>query len=470
MEFINDNFLLESVTARELYQKHAQDQPIIDYHCHLCPTDLAENRRFSNLYDLWLANDHYKWRAMRLNGEPEELCSGDADPYDKFMAYARTVPYTLRNPIFHWTHLELKRYFGIDTLLNEATAPEIWEKANAALEHKDHSTWGILERHKVTMIGTTDDPTDDLSAHQKLAQSACPTRVLPSFRPDSAYALGDLQTWNKWTDRLAAASGIECANLANFKQALLQRIKHFKDLGCVASDHGLSHCPRKIASDSEATRIFENARRGQEDSNEYSIDPDHIEAFTGHLLCWLGEQYKKNAWVMQLHLGAIRNVNRSIYNSYGADAGCDSIDDTPQIKGLAVLLGELSACDQLPKTILYNLDPAKNYPFASMCGNFFETNEPAKIQFGSGWWFLDQIEGMTKQINALSNLGLLSKFIGMLTDSRSLMSYPRHEYFRRILCNILGNEIERGYLPSEMDFGALVSGVCYKNAKNYFNL
>ncbi|MGC6506260.1 MAG: glucuronate isomerase [Coraliomargaritaceae bacterium] len=464
MDFIHSDFLLETDRASELYHTYAKDQPIIDYHCHLNPADLAANKRYKNLHEIWLAGDHYKWRAMRLNGEDEECCTGKADPYDKFRAYARTVPYTVRNPLYHWTHLELKRYFNIDTLLNEDTASEIWDQANAALADENLSTWGILKRFKVEMIGTTDDPTDTLEHHQSLVGSQCPATVLPSFRPDKAYSLANGASWNSWVDQLESVSSIDCSTLNGLQEALLQRIDHFASLGCVASDHGIAACPEVIASEAEAASIFSSARNGNQ------LSSDQADAFTGFLLTWLGQCYHEKNWVMQLHLGAIRNVNRALHASSGSDLGCDSIDDVAQIIGLSTVLGELSHRKKLPKVILYNLDPSKNYPFATMCGNFFETGVPGKIQFGSGWWFLDQLEGMTLQLNALSNLGLLSRFIGMLTDSRSLMSYPRHEYFRRILCNILGNDMERGQIPSTLPIGNTIAAISYNNAKNYFNL
>jgi glucuronate isomerase len=464
--FIHDDFLLETSAARDLYHGFAADQPIIDYHCHLSPKDLAENRRFDNLYDVWLSGDHYKWRAMRLNGESERCCTGDAEPYDKFCAYARTVPATLRNPLYHWTHLELQRYFGIDQLLDEKSAPAIWEQANAALATDELSAWGILNKFKVEMIGTTDDPTDDLKYHAQIAKSDCPAKVLPSFRPDKAFMVGESQAWNAWVDQLEAASGIDCSSLNGLLGALSSRIEFFDTLGCVASDHGIEKCPVVIASDSDASRIFQQAR-----SQNGIVSEAEQDAFAGFLLCWLGEQYAEKGWAMQLHLGAIRNVNAAIYADYGPDAGCDSIHDIAQVKGVATILGELSARGKLPKTILYNLDPAKNYAFATMCGNFFEEGVPGKVQFGSGWWFLDQLEGMTMQLNALSNLGLLSRFIGMLTDSRSFMSYPRHEYFRRLLCNMLGDDIEKGHLPRDLGLvSPLVSQVSYTNAKSYFNV
>lgn len=465
MSFITDDFLLSTPTASELYHGHAADQPIIDYHCHLIPEELAINRKFETLFDIWLAGDHYKWRAMRLNGESESFCTGDADPYDKFLAFARTVPKTIRNPLYHWSHLELKRYFGIDTLLNEASAPAIWEQANEQLQSEGLSAWGILKAQKVEVIGTTDDPSDDLSHHLAAKKSECPAVVLPSFRPDRAFGVDNAKVWNQWVDSLEQVSGKSCGDFDSFLSALKQRVEFFSEVGCVASDHGLESCPRSICTETEARNIFDEARSGN------SANAAEAESFTGFLLCWLGEQYHKQGWAMQLHLGAIRNVNIGMFEQLGADIGCDSIHDVSQIQGLSLVLGELSRRNALPNTILYNLDPAKNYAFATMCGNFFEEGVKGKIQFGSGWWFLDQLEGMTMQINALSSLGLLSNFIGMLTDSRSFMSYPRHEYFRRLLCRIIGQDVADGQIPNDMDLlGTMVSDISYHNAKRYFSI
>lgn len=465
MSFIHEHFLINTASAKTLYREFAAAQPIIDYHCHLSPADLASNRSFDNLFDIWLAGDHYKWRAMRLNGEDERFCTGNADPKEKFMAFARTMPKTLRNPLYHWSHLELKRYFGIDRLLNEHTAASIWEEANAQLQSPSHSAWGILQSNQVEVIGTTDDPTDTLADHVTLQQSDCPAQVLPSFRPDKAFTVNDSAGWNAWVDKLEQTSDLPCSNLTNFLAALAQRIEFFNQLGCVASDHGIERCPRIIYTEAQASDIFAKARGGN------TISADDTEGFTGFLLTWLGEQYHQQNWAMQLHLGAIRNVNGALFQQLGADVGCDSIHDVDQVAGIAKLLGELSARETLPKVVLYNLDPAKNYAFATMCGNFFEAGVQGKVQFGSGWWFLDQLEGMTLQINALSNLGLLSNFIGMLTDSRSFMSYPRHEYFRRLLCRILGQDIEDGQIPMDLDLvGKLVADVSYHNARQYFGL
>ncbi len=463
--FIHDHFLLQTDSARTLYHEYAANMPLVDYHCHLSPSDLATNRQFNNLFEIWLEGDHYKWRAMRADGVAERLCTGAAEPYEKFLAYAGTVPVTLRNPLYHWTHLELKRYFGIDELLNTQSAPAIWEQANDMLARPELSVWGILEKFKVRLIGTTDDPTDSLEHHLALRDSKCPARVVPTFRPDKAFLLANTAGWNQWVDKLESVSGQSCSSLSMLLSVLEQRMDYFAELGCLAADHGIERCPEMIAGEAAAEKTFAAARAGR------PVSSSEEETFVGFLLAWLGERYAERKWIMQLHLGAMRNVNAALFKELGPDIGCDSITDCPQMPGLRCILGELSRRGKLPRTILYNLNPAENYPIATMCGNFFEEGVPGKMQFGSGWWFLDQEEGMTWQLNALSNLGLLANFIGMLTDSRSFMSFPRHEYFRRILCNLIGRDIDNGLLPDSIDMAAnLVQQVCYGNAATTFRL
>ncbi|KAF0093910.1 MAG: glucuronate isomerase [Puniceicoccaceae bacterium 5H] len=462
MAYLDDNFLLNTSTAQKLFHEVAAHQPIIDYHCHLSPRDLAENRHYHNLTEIWLEGDHYKWRAMRANGEPEKYCTGDEDPREKFQAFARTVPYTMRNPLYNWTHLELKRYFGIHKILNADTAQEVWDEANQKLRQKNMTTWGILERFRVKVIGTTDDPCDDLHYHKRLKDSDCPAKVVPSFRPDKAMQLHDPKAWNLWMDNLGKAAGNDCATLEQMLEALDQRHGAFHQMGGRASDHGLESLPTKIAETGEAERIFEAVRSGRH------VNAHEQEAFNGFLLCFIGELNKKRKWAMQYHLGALRNVNKGLFDKLGPDVGVDSISDKQQIEGLATILGELSRRQQLPKTILYNLNPAQNYAFATMATNFAEGGVPGKMQFGSGWWFLDQLEGMNWQLNALSNLGLLRRFVGMLTDSRSLMSYCRHEYFRRLLCKLLGDDVQAGLLPDAPELRSLVQEVCFQNARHYF--
>ena len=461
--FIHDDFLLTTPIAAQLYHEYAADEPIFDYHCHLSPQDLAENRQFGNLSDAWLEGDHYKWRAMRLHGVDEKFCTGDASGFEKFQAFASTVPHTLRNPLYHWTHLELARYFGITETLNESTAPAIWEQANAQLQSEDLSSWGILKKLNVKLIGTTDDPTDSLEHHVALKNSECPATVAPTFRPDKALAILQPTEWNAWLEKLAVVVDQDLLTLDALKSALSDRVDFFDSVGCRASDHGLTRCPLRIATDAEAAAIYEKAFADQ------AVTQDEAEGYAGNLLAFLGECYEKKGWVMQLHLGAIRSVNTGMFNRLGADIGCDSISDEQQIPSLALLLGELSQRDALPKTILYNLNPADNYAFATMCGNFFEVGVKGKVQYGSGWWFLDQYEGMKNQINALSQLGLLSHFVGMLTDSRSMLSYPRHEYFRRILCQMLGEDMKNGILPNDVKLvGGMVKNISFSNAVDYF--
>lgn len=464
MQFINDNFLLSNPTAEALYHEYAKGQPIIDYHCHLPQKDVADNRRFNNLFEIWLEGDHYKWRVMRSNGMEERLCTGDASPKEKFDAFAASLPMCLRNPMYHWSHLELKRYFGIDTLLNPQTADAIWEQANAQLaESADLTAQGILRKFDVRVVCTTDDPTDDLADHQRIAESGLPTKVFPTFRPDKAMACADVAAWNAWTDKLAAICDERCADLASFKDALAARHAYFHSMGGRLSDHGLETCPSRYADKAEAGGIYAKLRAGT------PVSAAEADAFAGHLMLFFGELDSAKNWTKQLHLGAMRNVNLKLFGELGPDIGCDSIGDFAQGRTLAAYLGRLAANSTLPKTILYNLNPRDNYLFATMIGNFQDGGIAGKMQFGSGWWFLDQKEGMTWQLNALSNLGLLGRFVGMLTDSRSFMSYCRHEYFRRLLCQLIGEDVERGELPRDMDLlGDLVRRISYGNAAEFF--
>ncbi|MEM1211750.1 MAG: glucuronate isomerase [Planctomycetota bacterium] len=462
--FITDDFLLSCDAAQRLYHDHAAAQPIYDYHCHLPPDELAANRTFDNLYDIWLAGDHYKWRAMRANGTDESFCTGDADPYDKFLAFAKTVPNTIRNPLYHWTHLELQRYFGIDTLLNEDTAPDIWQAANAQLPELNIAA--ILDRFNVALIGTTDDPADSLEHHAALAESSpYDTTVIPAFRPDKSHNLTDLPAWNAVVDSIADAAGVSISSFDDFLDALKKRHAYFHDLGSRISDHGLTHLPDHALSEADAATVFQHARNG---------DPitDHDAAgFTGFMLLFFGQLDHAAGWTHQLHLGAMRNNNAWALKHLGPDTGFDSIGDFRQGPGLRRHLGTLAGLEALPQTVLYNLNPADNYLFATMIGNYQDGKTPGKVQYGSGWWFLDQAEGMTWQLNALSNLGLLTKFVGMLTDSRSFLSYPRHEYFRRLLCDLLGRDVEAGLLPRDYGLlGKTVEDISFGNAKRYFGV
>lgn len=465
MEFINENFLLESPAAQTLYHSFAAPEPILDYHSHLPPKDIAENRQFKNLFEIWLEGDHYKWRAMRANGIPEPYCTGDAEPYEKFLAYARTVPNTLRNPLYHWTHLELQRYFGIHTLLDEKSAPAIWEEANAQLANASHRVWGIFEKFQVKAVCTTDDPADDLRYHEQITASACPARVFPTFRPDNALNVHKPEVFLPWIERLYETSGVSIDNFADFLAALKQRHDAFHAAGGRLSDHGLNRCYADFCDEEEAAAIFDKAREGTPAS------PREHERFASFMMLFFGRLDADKGWTKQLHLGARRSVNQRAFWMLGPDKGFDSIGDYSQGDALAAYLDRLEQEDALPRMVLYNLNPADNYAFATMAGNFQDGNIAGKIQFGSGWWFLDQKEAMEWQMNALSNCGLLSRFIGMLTDSRSFMSFPRHEYFRRTLANLVGGDVTRGLLPADDALvGEMVRRICFANARDFLRL
>lgn len=465
MSFIHDDFLLQTAAARRLYHDFAAGEPILDYHSHLPPKDIAENRRFSNLFEIWLEGDHYKWRAMRANGVPESHCTGDASPADKFEAFARTVPYTLRNPLYHWTHLELKRYFGIEDLLDANSARTIWDRANSRLASDDLSVWGILRQFHVKAICTTDDPAEDLRYHEAIAKSDCPAKVFPTFRPDGAFRVQTPDLFLPWIEKLYESSGISIDSFSDFLAALRKRHDDFHAIGCRLSDHGLNRCFASFCEQDEAAAIFNQAREGGIVSGE---DYDRYASF---LMLFLGRLDAEKGWTKQIHLGARRNANTRAYQQLGADKGFDSIGDTPQGDALAAYLDRLDQEDMLPKMVLYNLNPNENYAFATMCGNFMDGRTPGKIQFGSGWWFLDQKEAMEWQMNALSNCGLFSRFIGMLTDSRSFMSFPRHEYFRRTLCNLAGDDMEKGLLPADYTLvGNMVRNICFRNARDFLGL
>lgn len=464
MPFIHDDFILQTKQAQRLYHDYAKDLPIIDYHTHLPQQEVAIDKRWRNLFEIWLGGDHYKWRAMRSNGIAEDYCTGGAPEYDKFLAFCRTVPAALRNPLYHWSHLELKRYFGIDTLISEKTAPDIWEKANAQLAAPDFSAKAILGRFKVAVVCTTDDPADTLDYHNQIAASGLPTLILPTYRPDKALTVDNPAVFNPWCDRLAKAADTDISSFTALISALKKRHADFHAAGCRLSDHGLERCYAIAASDSELSAIFTKVRSGQ------AATPEEKEKFASAIMLAVGRWDAEKGWTMQLHLGPMRNNSTRLFQSKGPDIGCDSIGDTPQAFALSRFLDSLDKDNLLPRTVIYNINPADNYVMGTMIGNFQDGSIPGKIQFGSGWWFLDQKEGMEWQINALSNLGLLSRFVGMLTDSRSFLSYPRHEYFRRILCNILGKDMENGEIPTDYDLvGGMVKDICYYNAKRYFN-
>ena len=465
MPFISDDFLLHTDAARRLYHDHAAGQPILDYHCHLPPADVAGNRRFANLFEIWLEGDHYKWRAMRANGVPERFCTGDAPPYEKFLAWAATVPRCLRNPLYHWTHLELQRYFGIDELLDERSAPAIWKAANERLRSDDLSAHGILRMFDVRAVCTTDDPADPLDHHQTIAASGIPTKVYPTFRPDRALQVDDPAQFNAWVSRLSQVAKQPIVEFSDFLRALEGRHQDFHDIGGRLSDHGLPHCYASPCTDFEAAAIFHRARSGE------AATPAEHEQFASNLMLFFGRLDAQKGWTKQLHVGARRNVNTRMLATLGRDTGYDSIGDYPQVEGLAWYLDQLEQQQALPKTILYNNNPVDNYALATMAGNFQDGSLAGRMQFGSGWWYLDQKEGIEWQINALSNVGLLANFVGMLTDSRSFMSYPRHEYFRRVLCNMLGAEMERGELPNDQALvGRMVEDICFGNARRYLGL
>lgn len=465
MSFIHEDFLLQTEHAKRLYHGYAKDQPILDYHCHLPPEDIASNRQFQNLFEIWLEGDHYKWRAMRANGVGEAYCTGEADPHDKFVAWAKTVPHTLRNPLYHWSHLELKRYFGFDGLLDGSNADEVWQQCNDQLATDDLRVFGILRRFDVRALCTTDDPTDDLSHHQAIAESGLDTKVYPAFRPDKALTVNRPDVFNAWVTRLERAADLEINSFKHFLDALEQRHDFFDKMGCRLSDHGLDHVFADFPAESTASNIFDSARRG------IPASPQDHGQFAAHMMLHFGRLDFAKGWTKQMHLGARRNNNSRGFRAAGADTGFDSIGDWPQVDSLGRFLDRLDYEDSLPRLILYNNNPNDNYTFATMLGNFQDGRIPGKMQFGSGWWYLDQKEAMEWQLNCLSNVGLLSRFVGMLTDSRSFMSYPRHEYFRRVLCNLLGNDMAKGELPNdEALVGDLVQRLCFRNVRDYLGL
>lgn len=459
--FIHDDFLLHSEPARELYHRYAAPQPIIDYHNHLPPEQIAANHQFADLTELWLAGDHYKWRAMRANGIPERFITGDASPKEKFKAWAKTVPYTLGNPLYHWTHLELVRHFGIARLLDEDTADAIWDEAHARLSSlRVHD---VLERHQVRVLCTTDDPAESLEHHQAIRAGHLKTRVYPTYRPDRAVQIQQPDVFNRWVEQLASITGLSIRTLDDFLSALKKRHDDFHELGCRLSDHGLENLPTPSCSPGQAEKTFQKVRSGK------TCTPDEQAAYVSYLMVTFGRWHAARGWTMQLHLGAQRNNNTRFYRLAGPNTGFDSIGDYPQARNLSQYLDLLDETNELPRTILYNLNPADNYVFATLAGNFQDGSVPGKVQFGSGWWFLDQKEGMEWQLNALSNIGLLRRFIGMTTDSRSFLSFPRHEYFRRVLCNLLGQGICNGEIPNDLELlGKVVTEISFSNARDYF--
>ncbi|NML63705.1 glucuronate isomerase [Hymenobacter sp. RP-2-7] len=461
--FLSDDFLLHTPTARHLYHEHAAPQPIIDYHCHLPPDQIAQNRQFENVTQIWLYGDHYKWRAMRANGVDERFVTGDASDWEKFEKWAETVPYTVRNPLYHWTHLELRRYFSITELLNKDSARRIWEQCNALLQTPEYRVQGLLRKMNVRTVCTTDDPADTLEHHQALREQGFEVQILPTFRPDKAMT-PEAADYPAYLERLGAAAGKNIETYSDLLAALRQRHDYFATLGCRLSDHGLERVYAVPYTDEQVAAIFAKAKTGQ------ALSPAEVEQFKSAMLVELAVLDWEKGWTQQFHLGALRNNNTRALRQLGPDTGWDSIGDFGQATSLSRFLDTLDNQNKLAKTILYNLNPADNDLFATMIGNFQDGSVAGKMQFGSGWWFLDQKDGMEKQLTALSNMGLLSRFVGMLTDSRSFLSYPRHEYFRRILCNLLGGDVERGELPAEELpwLGELVERICYGNAREYF--
>ncbi|MDR8390073.1 glucuronate isomerase [Aliifodinibius sp. S!AR15-10] len=463
--FITDDFLLQTPAARELYHNYAKDLPIIDYHSHLPPAEINRNRSFETITNIWLDGDHYKWRAMRTLGIDEKYITGSASDREKFQKWAETVPYTMRNPLYHWTHMELKNYFGIESLLNPDSADEIYNSTNEQLQEPEFSARSLLQRMDVEVSCTTDDPVDSLEHHQAIQDSGFEVTVLPAFRPDAAYNFVDPESYNNYIEKLEEASGLGISSLDDLLKALEQRIDYFHENGCRLSDHGLERLHYLPTPKTELDSYYNQIR-----NNDKQLDNEQKQALTCHILLQLGRTYTKKGWVQQFHLGALRNANQRMYEKMGPAVGFDSIGDFQQSRSLARFLNELDLTNELPKTILYNLNPADNEVMATMTGNFNDGSEKGKIQYGSAWWFLDQKDGMEEQMNVLSNMGLLSCFVGMLTDSRSFLSFPRHEYFRRILCNLIGNDIDNGELPGDIEWlGKIVSDICYYNAKEYFN-
>ncbi len=462
-KFMDENFLLQTETAQKLYHEHAAKMPIFDYHCHIPPKEIADDKRFETITQIWLYGDHYKWRAMRTNGVDERYCTGDASDWEKFEKWAETVPYTLRNPLYHWTHLELKKFFGIDKILSPKTAREIYDECNEKLSSPEYSCRGIIRMANVHTICTTDDPVDSLEYHRAIKADGFEVNVLPAWRPDSAMMVEDPAVFNAYVAKLEAASGKSVSTFDEFMAVLDERHQFFYENGCRLSDHGLETAYAAEYTEAEIKAIFGKIRNGS------MLTAAEIEKFKSCMLYEFGVMDHKRGWTQQYHLGALRNNNSRLFNKLGPDKGFDSIGDFEIARPLSKLLNKLDTEDKLSKTILYNLNPRDNELMATMIGNFQDGTVPGKLQYGSGWWFLDQKDGMEKQMNALSNLGLLSRFVGMLTDSRSFLSYTRHEYFRRTLCNLLGNDVENGEIPYDMELlGKMVEDISFNNAYNYF--
>ncbi|TDG37633.1 glucuronate isomerase [Pedobacter changchengzhani] len=462
--FLDENFLLHTKTAEKLYHDFAKQMPIIDYHNHLMPDQIANDFQFSSISEVWLAGDHYKWRAMRANGVNEKYITGNASEFEKFEKWAETVPYTLRNPLYHWTHLELQRYFGITDILSSKTARAIYDECTAKLQTPEYSVRGLMAKMNVEAVCTTDDPLDSLNFHQQLKNEGVAVKMLPAFRPDKAMNSDNIKGLNEYIDKLETVVGKNITSFQDYLDALKSRHDYFGNNGCSVSDHGLEQIYAEDYTESEITSIFEKIRNNKDISYQENLQ------FKSAMLVYFAVWNHEKGWVQQYHLGALRNNNTRMLAQLGPDTGWDSIGDFSQARMLSKFLNRLDADNKLTKTIIYNLNPADNEVVAAMIGNFNDGSVAGKVQFGSAWWFLDQKDGMTKQINALSNMGLLSRMVGMLTDSRSFLSFPRHEYFRRIVCNLFGDDVENGELPNDIDWiGKIVQDISYFNAKNYFN-
>ncbi|MBE9665216.1 glucuronate isomerase [Mucilaginibacter boryungensis] len=461
--FLDDNFLLKTETARRLYHEYAKQMPIIDYHCHLPPDQIAANSNFANLTQVWLYGDHYKWRAMRANGVNEKYITGNGSDFEKFEQWAATVPYTLRNPLYHWTHLELQRYFGMHDIVSLATAKKIYDECTAKLQTPDYKVRNLIQNMNVKVVCTTDDPLDNLEYHQQIKADNYAVKILPAYRPDKAMAADDVAGLNAYINKLEGVTNTNISDFDTYLSALKARHDYFAANGCSVSDHGLEQIYAEDYTDKEISDIFKTIRAGG------VLLPMEILKFKSAMLVYFAEWDHEKGWVQQYHLGALRNNNTRMLSQLGPDTGWDSIGDFSQARMLSKFLNRLDTDNKLAKTIIYNLNPADNELIATMIGNFNDGSVAGKIQFGSAWWFLDQKDGMIKQMNALSNMGLLSRLVGMLTDSRSFLSYPRHEYFRRLLCNLFGDDVENGELPNDIAWiGKIVQDICFYNAKNYF--
>ncbi len=462
-QFLDENFLLQNETARTLYHRYAANMPVIDYHCHLSPAQIAADHRFRNLTEVWLSGDHYKWRAMRTNGVDEAYCTGNRSDWAKFEKWADTVPYTLRNPLYHWTHLELQRYFGIHEILNPGSARSIYDRCTELLQTDAYTVKNLLRKMNVALVCTTDDPVDTLEYHTRIKKDGFEIPVLPAFRPDHAMNVASAENFNLYIRKLEAISGITVSSFDDFLYALQNRHDFFASMGCKVSDHGLEEIYAEDFTGSEIDAIFTKIHSGKQ------LNDTEQRKFRSAMLVHFAEWDWEKGWVQQFHLGALRNNNVRMLQQLGPDTGWDSIGDFSQARNLASFLTRLDSENKLAKTIVYNLNPADNELMATMIGNYNDGSVAGKIQFGAAWWFLDQKDGMVKQMNALSTMGLLSRFVGMLTDSRSFLSFPRHEYFRRILCNLFGEEIENGELPNDIEWvGKVVKDICYYNARDYF--